>query len=59
MTEKDLRKKIGIQENQLLNTSNGLADILFVKDNEVTIGFLASSKQVVLPVEELLEKYKF
>jgi len=41
MTEQELREKIGIKENELVNTNMGALDIFDVKDDIVYFGFLA------------------
>ena len=73
MTEKELREKIGVGENQLVNTSSGLVDIMAVGpcpsegdfacecDNcngRVTYGFLAAGTLMSETIEKFLERFE-
>jgi hypothetical protein len=57
MTEKELREKIGLKENELLNTSIGHIDIFGVKDNIVSYGSLAGGNVMSETVEEFLSHF--
>lgn len=47
MTEKELREKIGIGENDLIDSPQGLVDILKVKDDIVVLGYLVGGVKKV------------
>ncbi len=57
MTEQELRKRIGIGENQLVNTNHGLVDIFAVRDGRITYGFLASGTMKSETIKEFLERF--
>jgi hypothetical protein len=58
MTEKELREKIGIGKNDLVNTNMGLVDIMAVGDGRVTYGFLAFGNLTSEPIEDFLKKFE-
>ncbi len=59
MTEKELRKKCGLEPGELVNTNLGALDIFAVKDNFVQYGFLSGAnggKVLSESVKSFLEK---
>jgi len=58
MNESDLRKKIGLEENELLNTSKGLVDIFDVSGGKVQYGFVATGGINTETVENFLNHFK-
>lgn len=57
MTEKELRKEIGISPTGLLNSTKGLVDIFGVKDDKVRYGFLAGGDIVTETTNEFLARF--
>lgn len=57
MTEKELRKKIGIGENDLVMSNQGAIDIMAVGGGRVTYGFLAFGNLRSETVEKFLERF--
>ena len=56
MTEKELRKKIGIGDKDLIDSPQGLVDILGVKDNTITLGYLVGGVKQV-DINDFLENF--
>lgn len=56
MTEKELREKIGIGEKDLIDSPQGLVDILRVKDDVVVLGYLAGGVKQV-DINDFLENF--
>lgn len=57
MTEKDLREKIGIGENDLVMSNQGAVDIMAVGNGRVTYGFLAFGNLQSETIEKFLERF--
>jgi len=58
MTEKELRKKIGIGDKDLIGSPQGLVDILGVQDDIVTLGYLAGGGIRKVEVETFLKGFR-
>ena len=58
MTEKELRKKIGIGKGALLDSTRGLIDIMAVKNDRITYGFLATGAVESSTITEFMKKCK-
>jgi len=58
MTEQELRKKIGVDENDLVMSNQGAVDIMAVGNGRVTYGFLAFGNLQSETIEEFLERFK-
>ena len=58
MTKEDLLKKCGLSKNQLVNTNLGFLDILDVKDDIVSYGFLAKGQIETMGTGEFCSKFK-
>ena len=56
MTEEEPRKKIGIGENELVNSTRGLIDIMAVKGDRITYGFLATGVLESSTIDEFIKK---
>ncbi len=57
MTEEELRKACGLKPGELINSNIGLIDILYVKDNVVTLGPLVGNA-FTESVESVVAKLK-
>ena len=58
MTEKELRKTIGIGEKDLIDSPRGLVDILSVENDLITLGYLASGGTQKVKVEDFLKGFR-
>ena len=58
MNQKELRKKIGIGEKDLIDSPRGLVDILSVENDLITLGYLASGGTQKVKVEDFLKGFR-
>ena len=58
MTEKELRKRIGIGPTELVQSSSGVIDIFAVKGGRITYGFLISGKMQSETIDDFLARFK-
>ena len=58
MTEQELRDKLKLKSNELINTSNGLLEIFGVKDDIVEYAFLIGANVQHESVEDFLSHFK-
>jgi hypothetical protein len=56
MTEEELREKIGIGENDLVDSTRGLIDIMAVKGDRITYGFLATGVLESSTINEFIRR---
>lgn len=59
MTMEELRKECGIGPDECPDTSMGAVDFLSIDENDiVTLGFIAISRQVTEPAQDVIDKFK-
>jgi len=58
MDEMELREKCGLKKHELISSNLGFIDILSVKNNEVTLGVLATGNTIIEGVDSVISKMK-
>ena len=56
-TVRELRQFLGLSENDLVDTSNGLLDIFRVRNGFVSYGFLAEGNIREEPLDEFIDRF--
>ena len=57
MTEKEVRNRIGVKTEELVETNKGLLDLVKVENDKVHYGFLGGGGIQIEPVDDFLAHF--